>query len=146
MRRRAEAKINAVIAVVGFPGRAEDGSDTEWLLSAEGDMMSAGNGSKAFAIATAAIQLLSKETTDIPAGKQLHDQHTRQWMIEIAVHKAAINLGVPYLSVSMHYLIETTSKWNATIAETARQLLKHGALPKDVEKKPSSSKTKKEPS
>ena len=134
-RAKAKTTAKAVLAIMGLPGRSKSGSDTEWLLGAEDDMESAGKGPKALAIAVTTLHIMAKETAAIPTGKSLSDQHVRQWMIKIALHKAAIEIGAPFPSVAMHYLIEKINEWGVTLAETARQLLKRGELPDNYAQK-----------
>ena len=129
---RQKARPKAVAAIVSHAGRAKDGSDTEWLLALDADMTSVGRGDAALAIAVAAIRLLTNEISDVPTGSAPRDQHFRQWMLEIAVHKAAMTSdtechGLP--SVSMSYLIEKTDAWGVTMSETTRQLLKRKVPP-----------------
>ena len=131
--KHSKAKRHASLGITSHPGSAKNGSNTEWIIGAGNDVMSVGKGKNAYAIAAVALTMLIDETAAIPTGAQARDRHVRQWMLKIAVHKAAIRVGRPFPSVAMHYLIETTDKWKATIAETARQLLKHGELPKNYE-------------
>jgi hypothetical protein len=87
-------KSKAIAAIVSQPGRAKDGSDTEWLLALDADMTIVGRGDAALTIAVAALRLLMKEISDVPTGRSKHDQHVRQWMLEITVHKAVMPSSV----------------------------------------------------
>jgi hypothetical protein len=131
-RTKAKPKLKAIVAVVSHAGRAKDGSDTEWNIAAEGNMVDVGVGDAALVVATEAVRLLAREIPKIPTGDSPRDQNVRKWMLEIAAHKAAIVLGTRcgrLPSVSMHFLIEKTHEWGATIFETTRQLLKRDMLP-----------------
>ena len=86
--KRGRVKPKAIAAIVSQPGRAKDGSDTEWFLALDADMASVGQGDAALTIAVAAIRLLIKEISTVPTGRSKHDQLVRRWMLEITVHKA----------------------------------------------------------
>jgi hypothetical protein len=130
-RAKRKQKPNAIVAVVSQAGAAKN-TNVLWHLAAEGDMVDVGEGDLGLVVAAEAARLLATEISKIPMGTSRRDQHVRQWMLEIAAHKASIRLKTRcgrLPSVSMHYLIETTSKWGATIFETTRQLLKRDMLP-----------------
>jgi hypothetical protein len=128
-KSKRKPKPKVILAIVSFPGHAKNGSDTEWSLAADGNRARIGFGNGALVIALEALRLLMKEAAQIPTGSSQREQHFRQWMLDLAVHKAAITCGRPLASVAMYYLIEKTNEWGATLAETSRQLLKHNTLP-----------------
>lgn len=127
-KQKARPKI--VLAIVSFPGNAKNGSDTEWHLAADGDTTKIGCGNGALLIALEAWRLLMKEAAQIPTSESQHDAYFRQWMLDLAVHKAAIGLSRPLPSVAMYYLVGKVNEWGVTLAETAKQLLKRDALPR----------------
>lgn len=130
-KRKPRPKI--ILAIVSFPGNAKNGSNTEWSLAADGDTARIGFGNGSLLIALEAWRLLMKEAAQIPTSESQHDAHVRQWMLDLAIHKAAIALERPLPSVAMYYLIGKVNEWGVTLAETAKQLLKRNALPRQQE-------------